>query len=81
MNDESAPKRPRHRRSQPPSTVPRRPARVTGLQLIQVETATRLATWREHLSPREYAVALDLVARIVDAEIRRNELAQKRWAA
>jgi hypothetical protein len=82
MNDERRPPdAPRHQHDQPLSRVSVRPARVTGLQVIQAETAARFVTWRELLSPREYAVALDLVSRMIGAELRRNDAAQGRFAA
>lgn len=50
--------------------------RVTGLQAAQVALAAILTAWRGQLSPREYAVLLDLLARQLEHEQRAG-----RWAA
>lgn len=56
-------------------------ARVSGLQAAQLGVVAQLEAWRAQFSAREYAVLLDLIARIVAAELERNEAAQQRWAA
>jgi hypothetical protein len=54
---------------------------TTGLQSAHVGLIAALERWREQLSPREYAVLLDLFIRWAEAERERNERAQRRWAA
>ncbi|MCL4291383.1 MAG: hypothetical protein KJ051_14085 [Thermoleophilia bacterium] len=51
--------------------------RVTGLQAAQVALAALLAAWQRQLSPQEYAVLLDLLARQLEQEQQRAG----RWAA
>jgi hypothetical protein len=53
---------------------------VTGIQAWTASFAASLAALREQLSPRERAVALDVLARMVGAELEQNESAQRRWA-
>jgi hypothetical protein len=54
---------------------------VTGVQAATQAVVALVAAWRVQFSPREYAVVLDLVARIADAELRRTEKARRRWVA
>lgn len=56
-------------------------ARTSGLQAAQVGIVRQVEGLREILAPREYATLIDLLARWLAAELRRNEKAQERWAA
>jgi hypothetical protein len=54
---------------------------TTGLQTAHLGLVTLLERWRDQLSPREYTVLLDLVARWLELERERNERAHRRSAA
>jgi hypothetical protein len=54
---------------------------TTGLQTAHLGLVSLLERWREQLSPREYAVLVDLVGRYLDVERERNARAMRRWAA
>jgi hypothetical protein len=54
---------------------------TTGLQSSHAGLIALLRHWREQLSPREYAVLVDLVGRYLDVERERNARAMRRWAA
>jgi hypothetical protein len=55
--------------------------RTTGLQVAHGGLVALLRQWQGQLSPREYAVLVDLVARYLAVERERNARAQRRWAA
>jgi hypothetical protein len=54
---------------------------TTALQASHLGLVALLERWRETLSPREYAVLIDLVSRYLDLERERNARAIRRWAA
>lgn len=54
--------------------------RTTGLQTSHLGLAALVERWREQLSPREYTVLLELLARWIEVERVRNERARRRWA-
>jgi hypothetical protein len=47
-------------------------ARVTGVQAAFAAVSAQLEAWRQQMSPREYAVLLDLLARRLERELERN---------
>jgi hypothetical protein len=54
---------------------------TTGLQVSHVGLVALIRQWQQQLSPREYAVLLDLLAKYLEVERARNERALKRWTA
>lgn len=58
-------------------------SRVTGTQAAQVAIAQLVHGWRAQLSPREYAVLVDLLFRFIEEEHRRLETIghAKRWTS
>jgi hypothetical protein len=55
--------------------------RTTGLQVAHAGLLAALERWRDQLTPREYAVLIELFLRYLEAERKRTELAHRRWAA
>jgi hypothetical protein len=54
---------------------------TTGLQVAHAGLAALLERWREQLSPREYALLLELLSRWLAVKRKRNERARRRWVA
>jgi hypothetical protein len=48
---------------------------VTGLQAAQVGLASLLENWRREFSPREFAVLVDLLMRLLEREARERRAA------
>jgi hypothetical protein len=51
--------------------MPSVPNRVTGLQAAQLSVRAQLEAWRQAMGPREFAVLVDLLVRMLEAEQRR----------
>ena len=55
--------------------------RTTGLQVAVVAIQALLEAFERQLAPREVAVLLDLVGRLVDRKRREHAAALERWVA